>query len=85
MPQRPSLSKFAILSIRIIESLIIISVATGLNVFQAFVLDPFSFLQTAYKYVLNAGNVFWVGFLVIVLYATNFDKAVLDWVKQNAT
>lgn len=67
------------LVVRFVESIIVIAVISGVRVVDYFLTNPWTWLQMTWTDLLRAGNIVLVFLVLAVLYLTDIDKKILDW------
>ena len=67
------------LGVRLVESLIVVAVIGGVRVIDYFLANPWKAPEIIWEEVARAGNILLVFIVLILLYLTDIDKKILDW------
>jgi hypothetical protein len=82
-PKRTLGGEVTKLGVRFIESIIVIAVLSGVRVVDYFLTNPWTWLQMTWTDLLRTGNMILVFLVLILLYMTDLDKKILDWLLKS--
>jgi len=84
MSRRPTLGgEVTKLIVRFTESVIVVAVISGIRVIDYFLANPWKWLEIIWGEISRAGNILLVFVVLIVLYLTDVDKKILDWLLKS--